>query len=146
MPQNLYAGLHVKTINKEASQMRKKKILTVIFWVLLLLSDTVSQIIIKTGAADVSTKSWINIWVVVGYSMTFLSFIFWMQILRITRLSIALATASLLYISIPFASHFILNEKIQNSLIVGTLFITVGVFILGFNEGRREEEEKHHDV
>lgn len=122
--------------------MRKKKILTIIFWIFLLLSDTVSQIIIKTGAAEVTGESWINPWVIAGYLMTLMSFIFWMQILRITKLSIALATASLLYITIPFASHFILNEKIQNSVIVGTVFITIGVFILGFNEGRKEEDDK----
>jgi drug/metabolite transporter (DMT)-like permease len=119
---------------------RKNK--QIIFWLFLITTDTVAQLMIKTGAVKISKISWVNPWIVFGYSMYILSFVAWMQILRTMRLSIALAMASMLYISISVTSHFFMGEVITIPIIIGTCFISVGVFILGYNEGKKEDHEK----
>ncbi len=119
-----------------------KKIKTLFFWILLLTSDTTAQILLKIGADRTRTSDWmVNSFIIIGYSTLIISFIAWMQILKTTRLSIALAISSILYITIAFASYFFMGEPITRPLILGTLLITFGVCILGFNEGKREDHQ-----
>jgi drug/metabolite transporter (DMT)-like permease len=118
---------------------KNRKHKRIFFWLFLFLSDTAAQLLIKVGAVKISRIDWINPWLVVGYSMHILSFVAWMQILRTTRLSIALAMTSFLYITLSVTSHIFLGETITIPLVVGTFFIAIGVFILGFNEGKKDE-------
>ncbi|TAN41738.1 MAG: hypothetical protein EPN22_14780 [Nitrospirae bacterium] len=111
------------------------------FWLLLISSDTVAQLLLKLGALRVaSSGSMLNHLLVLGYGFYLLSFIAWMQILKTTRLSIALSAASLLYVTIAFASHFLLGEKITVQLTIGTMLISVGVFILGWSESKKKKQ------
>lgn len=112
----------------------------VFFWILLISSDTVAQLLLKLGALRVASSGNIfNYLLVLGYGFYFISFIAWMQILKTTRLSIALSAASLLYVTIAFASHFLLGEKITVQLTIGTILISVGVFILGWSESKKRK-------
>ncbi len=114
-----------------------KKLKAAFFWFLLVTSDTAAQILVKLGA--VRTSGWkVNYLIPVGYSFYIISFIAWMQILKSTRLSIALSAASVLYISVAFASHFFLGEAITIHITVGTILISAGVFLLGWSESRRK--------
>jgi len=113
-------------------------------WIMLLSSDTLAQLLLKTGAdKTVNSSMKINLYIIAGYSALVLSFTAWMQILKYTRLSIAEALTSLLYITVAFASFIIMKEPLTPSLIIGTILITAGVFIIGFSEGTREEQEKN---
>lgn len=115
-----------------------RKIKAAFFWLLLVSSDTVAQLILKLGAVKTAEAGKINYLIFVGYSFYAVSFIAWMQILKTTRLSIALSAASVLYITIAVASHFLMEEPLTPHLIIGTILIATGVFILGWSEGKKE--------
>ena len=114
-----------------------RKIKALFYWLLLVTSDTTAQILVKMGA--VRTSGWrINYLIPAGYSFYIVSFVAWMQILRNTRLSIALSAASVLYISVAIASHLFLGEPITSQITLGTVLISAGVFILGWSESKRK--------
>lgn len=109
-----------------------KRIQTAVFWLLLVASDTTAQLFLKVGAVKTASSGWkINYLIFAGYSFYIVSFIAWMQILKTTRLSIALSAASILYISVAIASHIFIKEAITLHIIIGTVLISLGVFILG---------------
>lgn len=98
---------------------------------MLVASDTAAQLLLKTGTVSSDFSHWkVDGLIIAGYSLYIVSFIAWMQILKITRLFVALSAASVLYITVAFASHLFLGEKITPHLIIGTVLIASGVFIL----------------
>lgn len=108
------------------------------FWALLVSSDTTAQIFLKFGAMKLrETGLGVNYLIVIGYGFYAVSFVAWMQILKTTRLSIALSAASVLYITIAIASHFLMHEPISFHLILGTILIATGVFVLGLSEAKK---------
>jgi len=115
-----------------------KKIRLLILWITLLAIDTGSQLLIKVGAVEISFDDPIQLKVILGLSLYIAAFIVWMQILKFMRLSIALAITSLLHITVLASSFFILGEQIKLPLIVATIFISIGVIILGISEGQKE--------
>jgi drug/metabolite transporter (DMT)-like permease len=116
-----------------------KKLKPVFFWLLLVSSDTTAQLLVKVGAVKTSGSGWMPHYLIpVGYSFYILSFIAWMQILRNTRLSIALSAASILYITVAIGSHIFLGEPLTLRITIGTLLISAGVFVLGWSESRKK--------
>src|SRR5208337_4400925 len=106
------------------------KLKTAFFWLLLVSSDTTAQLLVKVGASRTSWSKWMPHYLIpVGYSFYIISFIAWMQILRDTRLSIALSTASVLYITVALGSHIFLGEALTIQITIGTLLISAGVFV-----------------
>jgi drug/metabolite transporter (DMT)-like permease len=105
-----------------------------VLWTGLLASDTAAQLLIKTGSVVSHASGRPRPPLILGYSLLVVSFALWMQILRVGRLSIALSTTSLLYITIPIAAHFILKEPLTGHLIAGAFFVGLGVLILGLHE------------
>lgn len=111
------------------------------YWFLLVLSDTVAQMLLKMGAVSLPSSGLkINYLIIIGYSFYIFSFIAWMQILKSTKLSIALTTASVLYITVAIGSYFLLGEVITSKILIGTILIASGVFII--NCGNKDKEEK----
>lgn len=118
---------------KKKAGIRMRKVHLALVWIILLSSDTASQILLKSGA--VQTKGWkVHYLVYGGYGLYILSFIAWMYILKTTRLTIALAAASLLYITIAGASYVFMGETIGSSLVAGTVLIAAGVYLLSLKE------------
>ncbi len=112
-----------------------KSFIILLLWVALLTSDTAAQLLLKKGAMNgKATGDVLNLFIVGGYGLYIVSFISWMQILKTTRLFIALSTASVLYITVAFASHFFIGEIITRNIIIGTVLISAGVFLLGFGK------------
>lgn len=131
-------------INRKPEQGEKVKMLAhktfnaIFFWILLVASDTAAQLLVKMGAVGYPPSKWpIHPLILFGYSFYILSFVAWMQILKYTRLSIALSAASVLYITVAFASHSVLGEAITIRITIGTVLISIGVFILGWSESKK---------
>jgi drug/metabolite transporter (DMT)-like permease len=116
-----------------------KRLKAIFFWFLLVSSDTAAQILVKKGAVSISSSGWINCLIPLGYSFYIISFIAWMQILKNTRLSIALSAASVLYITVAISSHIFLGEAITIQITIGTILISIGVFILAWSESKRSK-------
>lgn len=112
------------------------------FWILLVASDTSAQLLVKVGATAKSSGRWpVHPLIFIGYSFYILSFVAWMQILKHTRLSIAMSAASVLYVSVAIGSHFLLGEAITPQITIGTILISIGVFILGWSESKKPTKE-----
>lgn len=112
---------------------KNTKIRLALLWIGLIISDTTAQLLLKSGAVKASLTGWMpNYFIMSGYSLYVISFLIWMQILKTTRLFIALAAASVVYITVALSSHFFMNEVITIPIILGTLFVSAGVFLLGW--------------
>lgn len=116
--------------------MEKKRLMAAFFWIVLVFADTAGQLLLKLGAVKASQSGWMpNYLIFSGYGFYILSFIVWMQILKNVRLFIALAASSIMYITIAFGSYLLMGEVITSEIIVGTVLIATGVFILGVGRG-----------
>ena len=101
------------------------------FWIALLTVDTIAQLAIKAGAVASVAEHTIDWHLVAGYGCVILSFLLWMQILKSTRLSLALSASSLNYVTVAVAAHFLFGEPLTPMLMTGCALIALGVFLLG---------------
>jgi drug/metabolite transporter (DMT)-like permease len=130
------SGITVVKQNRLLYSMRCNNQSTVILlWVILVASDTVSQLLLKKGAVSGrASGDVLNYLILGGYSLYIISFIAWMLILKTTRLFIALSTSSILYITVAYASNYYMGELITPNIIIGTVLVSVGVLLLGFKK------------
>jgi drug/metabolite transporter (DMT)-like permease len=130
------AGFTLVNLNRVVCGMRCNNQRIIFFlWIILVASDTVSQLLLKKGAVSVrSTGNVLNPLILGGYSLYIVSFIAWMLILKTTRLFIALSTSSILYITVAYASNYFMGEVITPNIIIGTILVSLGVLVLGFKK------------
>lgn len=108
--------------------------LTVLSWIGLVISDTAAQLLLKKGTM-VSGDNWDNyFFILAGYSLYFLSFLLWMQILKQTPLHVALCGASVIFITIALGSYFFLGEPLTVKSVVGTVLVAIGVYLVGYSK------------
>jgi drug/metabolite transporter (DMT)-like permease len=106
---------------------------SIVLWTILIISDTTAQLLLKLGAVKAASSGWLpNSFILFGYSCYLLSFAVWMQLLKDTRLFIALSGATIVYVTIAFGSHVILGEELSSQVIVGTALISSGLFLIGW--------------
>jgi len=102
-------------------------------WLTLILSDTTAQLLLKLGAVKAAASGWLpNLFILFGYSFYVVSFAVWMQLLKDTRLFIALSGSTIVYVTIAIGAHFILGEELSGQTILGTTLISAGVFLIGW--------------
>ncbi len=107
-------------------------------WPFLILSDTAAQLLMKQGAVKAAASGGIaKPFILCGYGFYLLSFVLWMQLLKETRLFIALSGASIVYITVALASFLVLSEPIGSKVMAGTAFISTGVFLIGIGRERQ---------
>jgi len=103
-------------------------------WICLIISDTTAQLLLKKGTIENGLATWEpNSFIMSGYSLYIFSFLLWMQILKTTPLYIALSGASIIFVTIAFASHFFLGEPLTAKSLIGTIFVAVGVYLVGYS-------------
>ncbi len=106
--------------------------MAILLWIILVISDTGGQLLLKIGAVEAASSGWIpNLMILSGYGFYIISFFVWMQILKNVRLFIALGASSVVYITVAFSSYFFMDEVITFQIVFGTVFIALGVFLLG---------------
>lgn len=91
-----------------------------------------SQILLKISANkeyDTKIQEYLNVFVIVGYGMFFVSSIISVISLKGISISLSSIVESLSYILIPIASHFFLKEKINKKQLLGMIIIIVGVIV-----------------
>ena len=105
-------------------------------WTALILSDTSGQLFLKLGAVKAASSGWVpNAFILSGYLFYALSFAVWMQLLKETRLFIALSGSTIVYVTIAIGSHFLIGEALSGQVILGTVLISAGVFLIGWGKG-----------
>lgn len=102
---------------------------------LLIISVTIastSQILLKKSANinyATKIKEYLNIYVIVAYSLLLLSTILTMLAYRGLQLSQGMVLEAISYILIPIGSYFIFKEKFTLKKTSGILLIIIGIII-----------------
>lgn len=108
-------------------------------WITLIFSETSAEIMLKLGAIRAASSGWMpNSLLLCAYGFYMISFLVWMQILKRVRLFIALSIATIMYATIAVSAHFLFGEVITYHIILGTLLITAGLFLLGWGKRGRK--------
>jgi len=112
---------------------------------------SVGQVMMKIGATRMGSvhesrgiiggllNSFLNIFtnlhVLGGLFLYALSAVIWIRILRQVNLSLAYPMMSLSYVAVVILSALLLNEKVSAITIIGLIFITIGVSLIGLGYG-----------
>lgn len=93
---------------------------------------------LKLGAVRTASSGWVPDYLLLtGYGMYIVSFVAWMQILKNTRLFIAISASSMLYVTMPIVSHYYIGETLKPSILIGAFFIAAGVLIIGLRGNKK---------
>ncbi len=109
---------------------------TALWFALSIICDVSGQICFKLGVRRYGGSSirlpmlLANGWINIGIAIYTVEIFVWLRVLSEVPLSIAFPLASLNFLGIAFASHFILKEKIGVNRILGAVLVTLGVIVL----------------
>lgn len=131
--------------------MTGRVITPLIMLIVNVILGSVGQVMMKIGATRMGSvheshgivggllNTFINIFtnlhVLGGLSLYALSAVIWIRILRQVNLSLAYPMMSLSYVAVVILSALLLNEKVSAITIIGLIFITIGVSLIGLGYG-----------
>lgn len=102
----------------------------IIFIVLLIITLTsAGQIFLKLGADRLKPSTFINRYVILGYTMFVLTIILSYYLMQKVPMKYFTVVMSLNYIAVMIAAKIFLDEKINKNRISGTIMVAIGVFI-----------------
>ena len=99
----------------------------VILFILSILIESFSQIILKKGATQ--KNIYINKYTICGYSLMVISTLFTLVGYKKVSLSLGQILQSLSFIFVIILSYIFLKEKISKRQIVGIIIIIIGIII-----------------
>lgn len=113
--------------------------LIIILWLINIACDTVGQIAFKYAAITSKhiqglhywQKLFCNYWLWLGFGTYFLGFIFWLAFLSYVPLSQGILLGSFNMITVMLAGRVLFKEHITPFRLIGILFITTGVVLVG---------------
>lgn len=113
--------------------------LIIILWLINLACDTVGQIAFKYAAITSKhnqgmhywRKLFGNLWLWLGFGTYFLGFLFWLAFLSYVPLSQGILLGSFNMITVMLAGRILFKEHITPFRLIGILFITTGVVLVG---------------
>lgn len=101
--------------------------------VLLALTNTCSNVLIKIGASKIdgiSYKLLVNWFLISGLALFALGFVLWVFILNKVQLSIAAPIMSMGYVFIMIMSYLLFKEPITGVKVAGVISILLGVALI----------------
>lgn len=104
-------------------------VMNIFISILLILSTTAGQIFLKLGADKTEDKGFYNGFVLVGYTMFFLTIALSYFFMTIVPMKYFTVIMSLNYISVMISSKLFLNEVIGLKNFFGTLLVALGIFV-----------------
>ncbi len=87
---------------------------------------------IASGVWNTFVNIFSNPQILLGLSLYAVSAVIWLRILRQVNLSFAYPMMSFSYVVVVILSALILGEKVPSVTIIGLIFITLGVSLIGF--------------
>ncbi len=129
---------------------QSKLSLDAIFLILLLLFlDTLAQIFFKIGVTNLGEFPVENFYAIGKYTLQLVSnpfvvggvvalifaFFTWLMLISKVDLSFAHPLTSLVYVTIPLCSFWLLREPVSTKLFIGIAFIVCGVFVISKDDG-----------
>lgn len=95
--------------------------------ILSVLIASYSQILLKKGAME--KNIYINKYTIIGYSLMLISTLFTLYAYKGVNLSLSQMLQSLSFVFVMIFSYFLLKEKITKKMVIGVLFILLGIII-----------------
>ena len=113
--------------------------LIIILWFVNLFCDTVGQIAFKYAAITSKHQQGLhywqrlfgNFWLWLGFGTYFVGFIFWLAFLSEVPLSQGILLGSFNIITVMVAGRILFKEHLTAFRLIGILFITIGVILVG---------------
>ena len=112
----------------------------IIMWTVLIFAGTFSQLLYKIGLRKSGFIAWnnlgdvfnfyiksLNVHFLCGLLLTIISFLLWIRILSVSRVSTAFNISALMYVVMPLLAYFFLGEALEIKFLIGTAFIIMGV-------------------
>lgn len=87
---------------------------------------------IASGVWNTFVNIFSNPQILLGLSLYAVSAVIWLRILRQVNLSFAYPMMSFSYVVVVILSALILGEKVPSVTIIGLIFVTLGVSLIGF--------------
>lgn len=123
---------------------RRNKMTAWLLLIIYVLASAIGMVFIKKGGSDTSfildkgrfqiQVSWVILCGIVFYLV---SFILWMFILQLFNLTyISPVAYGITYIFIMIFSYIFLNEYIRKEQLIGVLLIVAGIFIASYKKGQ----------
>ncbi|MDT8901639.1 hypothetical protein [Anaeroselena agilis] len=111
-----------------------------LIWTSMIIVETAAHLLIKQGTTVAGFSDLQpNLYLAGGYTLYVVAFFLWMQILRTTPLYVALAGASVIYVTIAYGAHFFLGEPLTAKSLAGTVMVAAGVYLVSYSRKRAEE-------
>lgn len=108
-----------------------------------------SQVFLKMGVDDTQTfhsgLGWLEIqglvsgWILTGILCYIISFVFWLNVLKVLPLNIAFNLINIEHIFVPLASYLFLGEMISPMRAAGIAVVLLGVLVIAESYCRVEE-------
>ncbi|MDF7666282.1 EamA family transporter [Orbaceae bacterium ESL0727] len=116
-------------------------ILIITLWLINIACDTGGQVAFKyaaiTSRHKQGTHYWRqlfgNYWLWCGFAAYFIGFLFWLAFLSLVPLSQAILLGSFNIIAVMLAGRILFKEHITPFRLIGILFITSGVILVGMS-------------
>jgi drug/metabolite transporter (DMT)-like permease len=94
----------------------------------------IGQIAFKKAGMEVqSAGTWFSPRAVltIGFALAIyaIATLLWINLLRFVNLNRAYSFMALCFIIVPFASHFVFNERITPGYAIGTALVVIGLFV-----------------
>ena len=109
-------------------------IIYIVIFIISVCISSISQILLKKSAGiqrENKIKEYINIYVITGYGLLFLSTLLTMIAYKKINLSVGVVIEAIVYIIVAILSYFFLKERFTKNKIVGIFLIIIGVVIFG---------------
>lgn len=112
--------------------------LAILIWLLNVFVDTAGHVALKSAAISEHENEWqrwkmmltsIPLWI--GILCFCLEFVLWLALLSVLPLSMGVLLGAINMVSIMFAGRWFFNEKLDNMRLLGMLFISLGVVLVG---------------
>lgn len=101
----------------------------ILFTFLIILLTTIGQILLKKGAMCSHQRIKSLQFIGLGYFLFVLTIVFSYLLMKLVPMKYFTVVMSLNYITVMFAASIFLNEKMGREKIIGTILVTVGIFI-----------------
>lgn len=115
--------------------------LVIILWIANVCFDTLGQIAFKYSATAPNNRDgwyyWVdvfsNYWLWIGIFSYVAEFLLWLAFLTLVELSQGILLGSVNIIAVMIVGRILFNEKLTPYRIIGMIFITSGVILVGFS-------------
>nr|WP_174505915.1 EamA family transporter [Acinetobacter sp. Marseille-Q1620] len=113
--------------------------IVILVWIVTILIDTFGQLAFKAAASENTENSGLahwkamakRPWIWIGITCYIVEFVAWLAFLSLVPLSDGVMLGSINIVVIMIAGRLFFKEKLSKNRLIGVIFITIGVTVVG---------------